>query len=116
MNHDNSQTASPRGEPKNRKRRDSPSRRAGKLAAKAAYTRRRIESVSRERQDAWAQGDRPLVTERATGELDTLHDRKRRLYAEAPQVALIQPSTSEATGAQSDGFAKTDVQASGDER
>ena len=90
MNGSRSHPASPRGEPK-RKRKDSPSRRAGKLAAKAEHIASSIQTLSRERQEGWALTERRDITERTTRDLERKYDEKVRLLAEAPQLTRADP-------------------------
>lgn len=69
-----------------RHRRQSPSDRR----RKARRHQDLIDTVSRERQEAWAESGRPVVVELLTEELGTLHARKREMghesYAEVSKL------------------------------
>ncbi len=69
-----------------RKRKRSPS----DLRAKARRVTERIEAASRDRRDAWEEGEQPNLVELRTHELEGLHARKRELrrelYAKAPAL------------------------------
>lgn len=73
-------------EPRKRKRKDSPSRRA----RTARLLRERIEATTDERLANWSEGDQPIRTERLTADLDRLHadkrDMRRDIYRDAPEL------------------------------
>jgi hypothetical protein len=65
-------------------------RRGGRRRGKRSQTLRVIHAVAHQRQDAWAEGDHPVIVEKLTVDLDGLyaglHGERRELFAQTPQL------------------------------